>query len=277
MEDRWKMSSSLTVSSKLSTTNTILSSKSSLISKMTTHEKLTGQKPIVDLKRQHTSLEDSFNNSVKSSLEFRPGLKLNTLGLQKDSTSSRIDTMKNPLSVNKIQDARKGVLGKPLKTSAFLSSAMTTANKSLASVTESLNAPCLTTKSATSRLTMKTSDLKRFLSSDEDKEEPKKARTTAFPSYPNLADSLSKEDDSQSVFFSQEGRKEGELGSYVRERKEELIQFVSVASGGLSGELKKKDSETRQKLDTIVEEITEWDPEFILKVNISIFQLQVYE
>lgn len=260
MEDRWKMSSSLTLSSKLSTTNTILSSKSSLISKMTTHEIMTGQKPIVGLKRQQTSLEDS---SVK-----RPGLQLNTLGLQKDNTTSRIDTSKNPLSVSKIHGGGKGVLGKPLKTSTLLSSALTTTNKSLASATEGLNAPGLMTKSATSRLTMKTSDLKRFLSSDEDKEEPKKAKTTAFPSYPNLDDSLSKEEKSQYV-FRQENGKERELGSYVRERKEELIQFVSVASGGLAGELKKKGSETRQKLDTMVEDITEWDPEFILKVKLK--------
>ena len=45
------------------------------------------------------------------------------------------------------------------------------------------------------------------------------------------------------------------------------IRSYHTASGGLAGELKKKDSETRQKLDTMVEDITEWDPEFILKVK----------
>ena len=264
MEDRWKMSSSLTVSSKLSTTNTILS-KSSLTSKLTTQDKFLDQKPMVGLKRQQLSFEDSANKSVKSTLEIRPGLQLNTQRLQ-NNTSSRIDTMKNPLSVNKIQDAGKGLLGKPLNTSTLLSSALTTSNNSLVSATKSLKTPGLSAKSASSRLTMKTSDLKRFLSTDEEKEEPKKAKTTAFPLYPNLVDSLSKEDDSQSVFRHENG-KERERGSYIREIKEKLIQFVSVASGGLAGELKKKDSETRQKLDTMVEDITEWDPEFILKVK----------
>ena len=261
MEDRWKMSSSLSVSSKLSTTNTILSSKSALANKLTTQD----QKPMVGLKRQKLSFEDSANKSVKSNIEIRPGLQLNTQRLQ-NNTSSRFDTMKNPLSVNKIQDAGKGLLGKPLSTSTLSSSALTTSNNSLKSATKRLQTPCLSAKSATSRLTIKTSDLKRFLSTDEDKEEPKKAKTTAFPSYPNLADSLSKEDESQSV-FPQENGKEREWGSYIREIKEKLIQFVSVASGGLAGELKKKDSETRQKLDTMVEDITEWDPEFLLKVK----------
>ena len=261
MEDRWRMSSSLSVSSKLSTTNTILLSKSDLANKLTTQDNYAGQKPMVGLKRQQMSFEERANKSVKSTLDIRPGLQR----LQ-NNTSSRIDTMKNPLSVNKIQDAGKGLLGKPLNTSTLSSSALTTSNNSLESATKSLLTPGLSAKSATSRLTMKTSDLKRFLSTDEDKEEPKKAKTTAFPSYPNLADSLSKEDESQSV-FPQENGKEREWGSYIREIKEKLIQFVSVASGGLAGELKKKDSETRQKLDTMVEDITEWDPEFLLKVK----------
>ena len=42
---------------------------------------------------------------------------------------------------------------------------------------------------------------------------------------------------------------------------------MSVASGGLSGELKKKDSATREKLNNIVEDIIEIDPEFVLKVK----------
>ena len=46
-----------------------------------------------------------------------------------------------------------------------------------------------------------------------------------------------------------------------------MLQFVSVASGGLSGELKKKDSATREKLNNIVEDIIEIDPEFVLKVK----------
>ena len=260
MEDRWKMSSSLTVSSKLSTTNTILSSKSSFLSKRTAPDSMTS----VGLKRQQSSLDDSAKKSLKSSLEMRPGLQLNTLRLQND-TSSRIDTMKNPLSVNKMQDA--GALGKPLKTSNPFSSGLKTSDKSLGSATKMLKTTGLTTKSTTNNLTMKTSDLKRFLSSDEDQqEEPKRAKTNTFPSYHNLGDSIQKEDDLHSVFCQENGN-EKERTNYVKGIKENLIKFVSVASGGLAGELKKKDSETRKKLDTLVEEITEWDPEFLLKVR----------
>ena len=46
-----------------------------------------------------------------------------------------------------------------------------------------------------------------------------------------------------------------------------MVQFVSVASGGLSAELKKSDSETRQQLVRMVEEIVKHDPEFVLKVR----------
>ena len=255
------MSSSLTVSSKLSTTNTILSSKSSFLSKRTSPD---GSMTSVGLRRQQSSLDDSAKKSLKSSLEMRPGLQLNTLRLQND-TSLRIDTMKNPLSVNKMQDA--GALGKPLKTSNPFSSGLKTSDKSLGSATEMLKTTGLTTKSTTNNLTMKTSDLKRFLSSDEDQqEEPKRAKTNTFPSYPNLADSIQKEDDLNSV-FRQENGNEKERTNYVKGIKENLIKFVSVASGGLAGELKKKDSETRKKLETLVEEITEWDPEFLLKVR----------
>ena len=49
--------------------------------------------------------------------------------------------------------------------------------------------------------------------------------------------------------------------------QEKLVQFVSVVSGGLSGELKKKDSTTRNMLDIMIEEVTKEDPEFILKVS----------
>ena len=49
--------------------------------------------------------------------------------------------------------------------------------------------------------------------------------------------------------------------------QEKLVQFVSVVSGGLSGELKKKDSTTRNMLDVMIEEVTKEDPEFILKVS----------
>ena len=49
--------------------------------------------------------------------------------------------------------------------------------------------------------------------------------------------------------------------------QEKLVQFVSVVSGGLSGELKKKDSTTRNVLDIMIEEVTKEDPEFILKVS----------
>ena len=267
MEDRWKMSSTLTVSSKLSTTNTILSSKSSLLSKRTAPDSMTDEKTSVGLKRQQLALDDSAKKSLKSSLEMRPGLQLNTLRLQND-TFSRIDTMKNPLSVNKIQN--NGALGKPLKTSALFSSGLKASDKSSVSATEKLKTTGLTTKSTTNNLTMKTSDLKRFLSSDEDnQEEPKKAKITTFPSYPNLADSFQKEDDSHSV-FRQENGNEKERTNYIKEIKEKLIQFVSVAAGGLAGELKKKDSDTRKKLDTLVEEITEWDPEFLLKVRLKI-------
>ena len=45
-----------------------------------------------------------------------------------------------------------------------------------------------------------------------------------------------------------------------------MIQFVSVSSGGLSGELKKSDSETRMQLEKMINEIIETDPEYILKV-----------
>ena len=45
-----------------------------------------------------------------------------------------------------------------------------------------------------------------------------------------------------------------------------MIQFVSVSSGGLSGELKKSDSETRMQLEKMINEIIKTDPEFILKV-----------
>ena len=170
--------------------------------------------------------------------------------------------------MNKIQDAR--ALGKPLKTSNFLSSGLTKPDKFKVSATGMLKTTGLTTKSTTNNLTMKTSDLKRFLSFDEDQqEEPKKAKITTFPSYPNLADSFQKEDDSHSV-FRQENGNEKERTNYIKEIKEKLIQFVSVASGGLAGELKKKDSDTRKKLDTLVEEITEWDPEFLLKVRLKI-------
>ena len=176
--------------------------------------------------------------------------------------------MNNPLSVNKIHDTGNGDLRKPLKTSTPLSPALITSNKSVVLATESLNKPSLSTKSTSNRLTMKTSDLKRLLSSGEEKqEEPKKPKMTAFPSYPNLASSTQKDSDSQSV-FRQENGKERETASFIKERKEKLIQFVSVASGGLAGELKKKGSETRQKLDKILEEIMDLDPEFILKVKI---------
>ena len=43
---------------------------------------------------------------------------------------------------------------------------------------------------------------------------------------------------------------------------------MSVVSGGLSGELKKKDSSTRNMLDIMVEEVIQEDPEFILKVSV---------
>ena len=43
---------------------------------------------------------------------------------------------------------------------------------------------------------------------------------------------------------------------------------MSVASGGMSGELKKKGSPTRERLERIVEDVIETDPEFILKVRI---------
>ena len=43
---------------------------------------------------------------------------------------------------------------------------------------------------------------------------------------------------------------------------------MSVVSGGLSGELKKKDSTTRNMLDIMIEEVTKEDPEFILKVSV---------
>ena len=46
-----------------------------------------------------------------------------------------------------------------------------------------------------------------------------------------------------------------------------MVQFVSVASGGLSGELKKSDSATRKQLVDMVEDIVKLDPEFILKVK----------
>ena len=49
--------------------------------------------------------------------------------------------------------------------------------------------------------------------------------------------------------------------------QEKLLQFVCVAAGGLVGELKKGDSDTRQLLAQMVEEIVELDPEFILKVS----------
>ena len=49
--------------------------------------------------------------------------------------------------------------------------------------------------------------------------------------------------------------------------QEKLVQFVSVVSGGLSGELKKKDSTTRNMLDVMIEEVNQEDPEFILKVS----------
>ena len=48
--------------------------------------------------------------------------------------------------------------------------------------------------------------------------------------------------------------------------QEKLVQFVSVASGALSAELKKSDSATRQMLVEMVEEIVQHDPEFVLKV-----------
>lgn len=50
--------------------------------------------------------------------------------------------------------------------------------------------------------------------------------------------------------------------------QEKLVQFVSVVSGGLSGELKKKDSTTRNMLDIMIEEVIQEDPEFILKVSV---------
>ena len=51
--------------------------------------------------------------------------------------------------------------------------------------------------------------------------------------------------------------------------QEKLVQFVSVVSGGLSGELKKKGSTTRNMLDIMVEEVIQEDPEFILKVSVA--------
>ena len=41
---------------------------------------------------------------------------------------------------------------------------------------------------------------------------------------------------------------------------------MSVASGGMSAELKKNGSPTRVKLEKIVQDVIETDPEFILKV-----------
>ena len=47
---------------------------------------------------------------------------------------------------------------------------------------------------------------------------------------------------------------------------------MSVVSGGLSGELKKKDSTTRNMLDVMIEEVTQEDPEFILKVSVVVYR-----
>ena len=56
------------------------------------------------------------------------------------------------------------------------------------------------------------------------------------------------------------------LSTLIHMMQEKLVQFVSVASGALSAELKKSDSATRQMLVEMVEEIVQHDPEFVLKV-----------
>ena len=263
MEDRWTMSSSLTTSSKLSTNNLLLSSHASLLSKISTSpSKLTDSKKMVGAKRQYPQ-EDVEKKIGISGLEKRP--LLDSLKLQRD-TSSNIDTKYNRLSINRMQKDAKASLGKPLMTSSLsLSAPMSISSKSM--TTSSMTAS-RTFNTTVSKSTLKTSsELKRYLSFDEDKpEEVKRAKTASFPAYANLAVSMQKEDSFTDTVFRQGNEKKLEVAS-LNGKKERLIQFVSVASGGLAGELKKKDSETRKKLDTMFEEIIEFDPEFLLKVN----------
>ena len=58
--------------------------------------------------------------------------------------------------------------------------------------------------------------------------------------------------------------------------QEEMIQFVSIASGEMSNELKKNDSNTRKMLVDMVEKLVEYDPEFLLKVD-NIFRIKKYQ
>ena len=58
--------------------------------------------------------------------------------------------------------------------------------------------------------------------------------------------------------------------------QESLLQFVSVASGGMSAELKKNGSPTRNKLEKLVQDVIEADPEFILKVVLRKYPFLTY-
>ena len=89
-----------------------------------------------------------------------------------------------------------------------------------------------------------------------------------FPEYPDLQ--LDPEEtDGRGFDFRTLSHEEREAAENLVAVKERLLEFVSVAAGGLAGELKQGGSTTRHHLDRCLDIVAKKDPEFVLKVGVA--------